>query len=154
MSPLKAMRAVSAVLTSAVAVALLTSGIVGTHPAGAQRGSAKGVQQSLVEAPGCGDRDLDPPSPDDVVTRPTVFVEVDGTGRIVAAATNTGCAPRRGDDAFLVRPDGDIVQSMADVIAHCEWTGDFTVPGRFQAQSCGTQVVGGAPPHRQRRPMS
>ena len=67
---------------------------------------------------------------------PTIFLRVDKLGRVTAAATNTGCRPSKQDDAFLVRPNGAIEPTTLLHVDKCDWTGDFSVPGRFQPQWC------------------
>jgi len=56
----------------------------------------------------------------------TAVVTVDHAGRVVAAATNTGCRPGAGDDVFVRRPDGSIVPAPPGAFAGVAWTGDFT----------------------------
>ncbi|MCE9623577.1 MAG: hypothetical protein K8R99_14665 [Actinomycetia bacterium] len=70
-----------------------------------------------------------------IVTVPaTVFLRVDRAGRVTAAATNTGCAPRHGDDVYLFRPDGSITVTTTVDVEDVDWVGDFTTPGVFQPQ--------------------
>ena len=71
-----------------------------------------------------------------VRVRGTMFLRVDKSGRVVAAATNTGCRPSKQDDVFLLRPNGSIEPTTLLDIDKCDWTGDFSVPGRFQPQWC------------------
>lgn len=71
----------------------------------------------------------------------SVFLRVDKRGRVTAAATNTGCVPRRGDDVYLFQPSGSIKAAGFDLNS-CHWTGDFTIAGRFQPQSCGADDIG------------
>jgi hypothetical protein len=69
------------------------------------------------------------------VTAPaTALLRVDHGGHVVAAATNTGCAPRPGDDLFYVRPDGTVEPTPTSELAHRRWFGDFTEPGVFVPQ--------------------
>ena len=65
----------------------------------------------------------------------TTFLRVDRSGRVTSAATNTGCQPSNSDDVFLFRPGGTIETTAIDVDT-CNWTGNFSVPGRFQPQTC------------------
>jgi hypothetical protein len=65
----------------------------------------------------------------------TTFLRVDKSGRVTAAATNTGCEPSNNDQVFLFRPNGTIEATFAK-IPDCDWSGDFTVSGRFQPQDC------------------
>jgi hypothetical protein len=73
----------------------------------------------------------------------TVFLRVDEGGRVTAAATNTGCVPRSGDGVYAFQPSGLITAAGFDVTS-CHWTGDFTIAGRFQPQSCGAHVGQGS----------
>lgn len=66
----------------------------------------------------------------------TAFLRVSGSGEITAAATNTGCPPRKGDEIFLFQPGGKIVPTTTITAAACDWTGAFSVPGRFYPQHC------------------
>lgn len=67
---------------------------------------------------------------------PTIFLRLDKSGRVTAAATNTGCQPSKQDDVFLLRPNGAIEPTTIFHVDECKWTGDFRVPARFQAQFC------------------
>lgn len=64
----------------------------------------------------------------------TTLLRMDTAGHITAAATNTGCAPTAGDDVFRFRPDGTLEKTDAIDVEDYRWSGDFTVPGRFQTQ--------------------
>jgi hypothetical protein len=64
------------------------------------------------------------------------FIKVDKKGQTIAAATNTGCAPAKGDDVYLFKPNGSIQQSTTFDVTSCRWRGDFSVVGRFQVQRC------------------
>jgi hypothetical protein len=64
----------------------------------------------------------------------SAFIKLDDADGIVAAATNTGCAPRASDDIWLFRTDGTIVPGDASFIQGRTWTGDFTVAGAYQEQ--------------------
>jgi hypothetical protein len=66
------------------------------------------------------------------------LVKVDRLGRVLAAMTNTGRAPRTGDELWLVLPDGSIEAASpveASGLANYRWVGDFGSPGVFIAQS-------------------
>jgi hypothetical protein len=65
----------------------------------------------------------------------TTFLRVDKKGRVTAAATNTGCEPNKNDEVFLFQPNGKIEASFGK-IPDCDWSGDFSEPGRFQPQNC------------------
>ena len=62
-----------------------------------------------------------------IVTVPrTAIVVVDHRGKVVEAATNTGCRPGAGDDIYVQRPDGTIVPAPPGAFAGVAWRGDFT----------------------------
>jgi hypothetical protein len=63
-------------------------------------------------------------------------VRVDANGRVIAATTNTGCMPRKSDDVFVLRADGTLHPTRDFAVDDCDWTGDFSVAGRYQPQSC------------------
>jgi hypothetical protein len=95
----------------------------------------------LVEADSCDDRGATKPAtPQDgaltisVTVPATAFVRVDKSGRVTAAATNTGCAPRKGYDVYVFRPDGSITLAPTFNLASLVWFGDFTSVGEFQNQ--------------------
>ena len=64
-----------------------------------------------------------------------VMVRVDGHSRVLAVATNSGRAPRRGDLVYLYGPDGSVTQSFTFRITGHHWSGDFRQPGVFQLQT-------------------
>jgi hypothetical protein len=64
----------------------------------------------------------------------TVIVEVDASGAVVAATTNTGCAPRPGDDVYVRRAGGELVRGSQALLER-SWVGDFREAGVFQAQA-------------------
>jgi hypothetical protein len=128
---LKLAAAAGLVLTGALVLPAVTSAGRSNPPS-----TARVPIAALVEHRSC-----DHPSPTthaaDVVTvavPPTAFLRVDGAGRVVAAATNTGCAPRATDDIYLFRTDGGIVRGTSTVLAHRHWHGDFTHAGEYQPQ--------------------
>lgn len=61
------------------------------------------------------------------------MIEFATDGRVVAAATNTGCAPRPGDEVYLVQADGSLARTS--VLPRVDWVGDFTAIGVFQPQT-------------------
>lgn len=69
-----------------------------------------------------------------VTIPPVAWLEVDETGRLIAAATNTGCAPRTGDEVFVRRPDSTLVEVTVDLDA-IAWVGDFTQPAVLAPQT-------------------
>jgi hypothetical protein len=79
--------------------------------------------------------------PNIAVTVPTVAViKVDGRGRVAAVMTNSGRAPRAGDELWIVQPDGSMraptTTETADFVAR-RWVGDFGDPGSFVEQPGG-----------------
>ena len=71
-----------------------------------------------------------------VGVHPTDLLKVDRRGRVIAAATNTGCVPRQGDDVFLFRPDGSGVLTTSFDFVSCRWMGNFSIRGLYQPQDC------------------
>jgi len=69
-----------------------------------------------------------------VTIPPVAWLEVDETGRLIAAATNTGCAPRTGDEVFVRRPDRTLVEVTVDLDT-IAWVGDFTQPAVLVPQT-------------------
>ena len=67
-----------------------------------------------------------------VVVPPVALLDLDADGGVIAAATNTGCAPRLGDAVYVVQADGSLVPGALPVV---DWVGDFTEAGVFQPQS-------------------
>jgi hypothetical protein len=65
--------------------------------------------------------------------RSAAFLRLDLFGRIVAAATNTGCPPRQTDDLYVIW--GGKVQQTTDInISRLRWKGDFSAAGRYYPQ--------------------
>ena len=64
----------------------------------------------------------------------TALLKVDESGHILAAATNTGCAPRTIDQIYLIHTDGSLTPAPRLTVDDIEWRGNFTVPGKFQLQ--------------------
>ena len=62
------------------------------------------------------------------------MVSYDSGDRIAAVATNTGCAPRAGDEVYIVLDDGNLVAAPDFALDGIEWRGDFTAAGVFQTQ--------------------
>jgi hypothetical protein len=66
---------------------------------------------------------------------PAAVLRLDRFGRIVAAATNTGCPPRQTDDIYILRVRGP-AQLITDIdVSRLRWRGDFVDTGRFYTQS-------------------
>lgn len=122
-----------AVAAGAAVGAAAFAGIASAGLVGADRGHASSPAP-LIERAACATPAGDPP-PDpgvaqqvSVAVRGTALLQLDGRGRVVAAWTNTGCAPRRSDDVYLQRPDGSIRSGGRDLTAR-RWTGDFREAG-------------------------
>lgn len=81
-----------------------------------------------------------------VTIPPVAWLEVDEAGRLVAAATNTGCAPRTGDTVVARRPDRTVVRELTIDLDEVAWVGDFTEPAVLEPQTdhvvVGHVVVG------------
>ena len=58
----------------------------------------------------------------------TSLLTLDATGRVTAATTNTGCAPRPTDHLYWIMPDGSVIEAT-DPLPLRAWTGDFTLAG-------------------------
>jgi hypothetical protein len=124
------MRVVAAVVPAAL---LLVAGgaVAGGSPAPVEAADA------LVERPTCFQEAPDPGpvgAGDTVVhlvVPGRVTVRLDAAGAVVAAATNTGCAPKAGDQ-FVVEGAGPASAELAAAtIAALGETGDWTEYGRF-----------------------
>lgn len=67
----------------------------------------------------------------------TVVLQVEWNGELIAAMTNTGCAPRGDEDIFLMWPDRTITECTTLDAAAVQWEGTFTQPGVYEPQSGG-----------------
>ena len=65
----------------------------------------------------------------------TAMLQLDDSGRISAALTNTGCAPRPGDETYVEQADGSLQRVASFDFGGHAWVGDFTAIGVFQPQS-------------------
>ncbi len=63
----------------------------------------------------------------------TAMIRLDSSGRVVAAWTNTGCAPRPTDEVWLMGPDGSITAGSTKIVDR-SWQGDFSRAGVFVLQ--------------------
>lgn len=130
-------------VAAVVAASLVVGGWVATSTDGAAPADDSSRRPALVERSVCAGARAgpvhEPTGPDGVgqtitVTVPaTATLHLDNRGRVVAAWTNTGCAPRPGDDLFLVHPDGTIEPSPAPLPTRT-WIGDFREAGVPQRQ--------------------
>ena len=110
----------------------------------AARGRASG-SAGLLEGAGCahpstsgvGAAVSDRPGTQTIsVTVPSVaLLRTDHGNHIVAAMTNTGCAPRSVDQLFFVRPDGSLDSAPTSELANRRWVGNFTNPGVYVSQT-------------------
>jgi hypothetical protein len=57
---------------------------------------------------------------------PTSLLKLDSDGHVLAAETNTGCAPRSTDHIYVVLPNGNLVEDRTVDVSKVTWTGDFT----------------------------
>jgi len=132
-----------------LAVVVLVSSVVAGAAVASHREQARGESEhARVECP--ADRsergDLDhhrPPQPTvrglltqqvGVGLRSAAVLRLDGYGRVVAAATNTGCPPRQTDDIY-VKMNGSAALFKDLNISKVQWDGDFSEPGTFYPQS-------------------
>ena len=104
---------------------------------------ATASRAALVESPSCSDTTFSSPVsmstglnvPRVAVQIPaTVLLKLDAAGRVVEAATNSGCAPRLTDDVYEIEPDGTVHGADANVLLGHQWVGDFTAAGVYQPQ--------------------
>lgn len=135
------MRHVAFTTRSMLASTVLVGSLAVTGIALAERGTTSPVAATapaaaLVEVPVCWG------SPTTLTTLPsfdgsavqTVTVSVEPTsllrlgadGHVIAAETNTGCAPRGTDRLFIVHDDGSLTEAPGFDVASVAWTGDFT----------------------------
>lgn len=102
------------------------------------RQSSPASSTALISAPTGLSQDI-------TVTMPrTALIRVDAARSVRAAATNTGCAPRAGDDFFIIEADGSINATSADDFAEYHWDGDFTIPGEYVDQPVLTDACRGS----------
>ena len=93
------------------------------------------VAPALVEAPTCWAASTSTPTTYPgpnvetiTLTIPaTSLLAVDDHGRVTAAETNTGCAPRASDLVYLVHPDGSLSKADHYDVSSLHFSGDFTV---------------------------
>jgi hypothetical protein len=121
------------ILPAAAVTAIAWSGGLAAATASHHEPSRRGV---LVEVPECwgapGPAASAPAGDGSAVQTITVTVErtallkLDAVGTVVAAETNTGCAPRPGDRLFVVQPDGSLREAIGIDVTATAWTGDFT----------------------------
>lgn len=57
---------------------------------------------------------------------PTALLKVAADGTVLAAETNTGCAPRPTDLLYVVADDGSLTPADGIDVTTVAWTGDFT----------------------------
>lgn len=91
-------------------------------PAVVEAARCRGDQRALMEPPAASTT----VQAISVSVPRTAIVDVDHRGRVVAAATNTGCRPRAGDDVYVRRPDSTITPAPPGAFAGVAWRGDFT----------------------------
>ncbi|MEN9644924.1 MAG: hypothetical protein RL238_1593 [Actinomycetota bacterium] len=88
---------------------------------------------ALLEVPTCwGSTDTVPaPAGDGVIPvvlriEPTALLQLADDGTVLAAETNTGCAPRATDLLYVVAADGSLSPAVGVDVTAVAWTGDFT----------------------------
>jgi len=124
-------------------VATGSAGLALAHSSDTRVATQSLVEPALVEVPECWGSHPTPVStiPGDKVEtitltiEPTALVKVDAGGRVLAAETNTGCAPRTGDHVYLVHTDGSLSEAPAFDPSTIAWVGDFTEFGYQPQQS-------------------
>jgi hypothetical protein len=99
-------------------------------------GDDRDHRTTLVQVPSCwGTPIATPTTPppvggvtQTVVVRiePTSLLKLDSDGHVVAAETNTGCAPRPTDHIYVVLRNGDLIENRKVDVSKVKWTGDFT----------------------------
>jgi hypothetical protein len=128
------------ILATALAAAVLTA--TGAAFAASTGTSLPPVVQqrelpALREVPTCWgsiddarptEADLDGSMTQTVVLRiePTALLKVADDGTVLAAETNTGCAPRPTDLLYVVADDGSLTPADGIDVSAVAWTGDFT----------------------------
>jgi hypothetical protein len=121
--------------TGSAAVAAAHSGA--PLPAPTQRS----VTTPLVEAPTCWAPEPGTPSTIGGANVETITLTIEATsllavneeGRVTAAETNTGCAPRPTDHLYFVHPDGSVTDASGTDLTGLRFTGDFTQFGYHPA---------------------
>ncbi len=120
--------------------------VIGANGSDASRGAGGRPPAQLIERAGCDRavRESGSAKPTDVrgdsrpvvsiIVPATALIRLDHAGHVLAVATNTGCAPRPGDDHFYLRFDGTVEQTSITRLAHRRWIGDFTTSGVFVSQ--------------------
>ena len=118
-------------------LAVVAAAVVGSAVGASAHRSAPHSPR-LIEASSCGVRGSAPnnvrASTISVAVPAVALLRLDARGRVTAAATNTGCAPRQSDQVYVVQPDGSLVATTRVRVGAVHWTGDFTTPGRMQPQ--------------------
>jgi hypothetical protein len=131
-----------------VAIVVLVSSVVAGAALASRREEAQGESaHARIECP--ADRsargDLDrrrPPQPSapgllvqqvGVGLRSATVLRLDVFGRVVAAATNTGCAPRQTDDVYVTLNGHATIITNVNV-STVQWDGDFAKPGTYYHQ--------------------
>jgi hypothetical protein len=95
-----------------------------------------GQSTILVEVPSCWGTPISDPVPPptaggmtqtvSVRIEPTSLLKLDSDGHVLAAETNTGCAPRATDHIYVVLRNGNLVENTKVDVSKVQWTGDFT----------------------------
>ncbi len=98
--------------------------------------SGRDHRPALVEVPSCWGAPLSDPVPApnaggmtqtvSVRIEPTSLLKLDSDGHVLAAETNTGCAPRVTDHIYVVLRNGNLVENRKVDVSKVTWTGDFT----------------------------
>lgn len=126
------------VATSAIATVVWTAGMAAALNHTDPPRVTPDATPALVEEPSCWapTSATELPSGDGAMVQtitvtilPTAILRVDAAGRVIAAETNTGCAPRTTDLLLVERADGTLAPAGGIDVAAVRWTGDFTAFG-------------------------
>lgn len=123
---------------------------VGVVPALGRNAESAVKRPVLVESPGCDRRSAERDGTGQgsptrtvggatdqtiTVTVPrTAIVRLGPSGRVIAALTNTGCAPRPLDEIYVSTADGNLTRSTSFDVGRIAWIGNFMSPGVYQSQ--------------------
>jgi cytoskeletal protein RodZ len=96
--------------------------------------SASAVESGSHSMPHTGSDASDREQSVSVMVPSVAVVRMDKSGTMMSAMTNTGCAPRMGDQLFSVQADGSLKTMSSTMLVTQQWVGDFTQPGVYVAQ--------------------
>jgi hypothetical protein len=137
--------------TTVLATSLAVTGVAlaeRTRTDSTEAGDERDHRAVLVQVPSCWGTPITtpdttrttPPNPADgglsvtVRIEPTSLLKLDSSGHVIAAETNTGCAPRMTDHIYVVLSNGNLVENTKVDVSDVRWTGDFTEFGFIRQQ--------------------